>query len=151
MEFALASEEIAAPSPEPRPLITAVANAAFHLVPPEERPEVQAWTASGWSPINQTRDYVSPEEVAEHLASITLTEATPQLLRLTLQRSVEAAMYWQAPWGEDRLAGTERVREQLRRIAEQVTAAPSIGWWSQGVDLDGQWAITREKRPPTMT
>lgn len=151
LEFALASVDMLMTSAlEPHPLETAVLQAAHHLDPQV----YYRWTGTEWRAMRKTREYISPEEVAEHLASVSLAEPTPQLLRLVLQRSVDAARYWQAPDGEDYLAATDAVREQLRRVAEHAAAAPSVGWWSRGVDLRAQWFVARESldgwhdRPP---
>ncbi|GAB3269790.1 hypothetical protein [Arthrobacter pigmenti] len=66
----------------------------------------------------------SQERLATVLASLDLTGLDEELIQTALQSSVEAAMYWQEPDGEDILAGWPEIRAALLPIAEVVMALP---------------------------
>lgn len=72
----------------------------------------------------------TPEDVAELIASAPAPRLTGAAVRVALQRTVDGAMYWQEPHGEDVLAATEPVRAQLTRYAELVASMPELSWWS---------------------
>ncbi|MCH6232144.1 hypothetical protein MK786_15435 [Microbacterium sp. CFH 31415] len=81
-----------------------------------------------------------PREAAAALRSVTLPLPTQERLREALGASVDRAMYWQRPDGEDLLAATPEVSEALRPIAELIAASPGAQWWTTPVAVDDQWA-----------
>lgn len=142
LEFALASEKPTSPTqPESYPLNSAVFHASYHLDPGKERIAFFTRVGDEGPTTPLIRPYVGPEVVAEQLASLILAEATPELVRQALQKSVEWAMYWQPPEGIDVLAATDVVVEQLRRVADHLAAAPAATWWSQGLAPAAQWCV----------
>src|SRR5260221_3057116 len=50
-------------------------------------------------------------------------------LLAAVSASVDAAMYWQEPDGEDLALASQAVREALGPVARAVTAAPAARWW----------------------
>src|SRR5260221_14496253 len=52
--------------------------------------------------------------------------------------SVDAAMYWQEPDGEDLALASQAVREALLPVARAVTAAPAAQWWSTPTEIGCQ-------------
>jgi len=89
-------------------------------------------------------DAASPADAAAALDSIALGAPAPAMLRDALAASVDAAMYWQAPDGSDRLCATAEVRASLRRVAEAVAGSSGAQWWFLGVAEDDQWAVPWE-------
>lgn len=78
------------------------------------------------------------DEVAALIDSVDLTTIRVDIVRDSLQRSVDLARYWQEPDGEDAVAAFPAVREALRRVAERlVTAIPELTA-SRGSE---QWAV----------
>jgi hypothetical protein len=86
------------------------------------------------------RPVPSPEQLAATLASLDPANLGDSLIQAALERSVDTAMYWQAPDGEDVLAGLPIIRAALFPLAEQVMASPGVQWWGQPRRA-GQWAI----------
>ena len=82
----------------------------------------------------------SPQELAARLASLDLEGLDSELMQAALERSVDAARYWQEPDGEDVLAGLPVITEALTSVPEQVMALPDIQWYWQPRRV-GQWAI----------
>lgn len=82
----------------------------------------------------------SPEQLAARLASLDFTDLDSDLVQAALERSVDAARYWQAPDGEDVLADLPGVTAALSPVAEQVMALPDIQWFWQPRRAE-QWAI----------
>src|SRR5258706_519158 len=62
------------------------------------------------------------------LASIAAETGEMELLA-AVSASVDAAMYWQEPDGEDLALASQAVREALGPVARAVTAAPAARWW----------------------
>ena len=62
------------------------------------------------------------------LASIAAETDETELLA-AVGASVDAAMYWQEPDGEDLALASQAVREALLPVARAVTAAPAARWW----------------------
>lgn len=141
LEFALASEKLTDPRSAGYPLNSAAFNASYHLDPDKERIGFLTRVGAEEATTPPARDYVGPDTVAEQLASLTLIETTPGLIRQVLQKSVEEAMYWQPPVGTDVLAATDTVRERLRRVAEHLAAAPATTWWSRSLAPTEQWCV----------
>ncbi len=82
-----------------------------------------------------------PREAAAALRSIPLPPPTEERLRGALAASVDRAMYWQRPDGEDLLAAHPEVREALRSTAALIAAAPAAQWWTTPMAVDDQWAV----------
>lgn len=83
----------------------------------------------------------SVAEVARLIETVPLPAGGPDsaTLAAALQRSVDAAMYWQPPAGEDVLAARPELDAGLARIA--TWAAPAApGWWSAPLAPE-QWSI----------
>ena len=87
---------------------------------------------------------VTVDRAADALRSMPLLPPTPQRLRDALQASVDRAMYWQPPDGEDLLAARPSVREALGPAAELIAASQTAAWWATGVELTGQWTLPWE-------
>ncbi|MFB0834360.1 hypothetical protein ACX8Z9_09075 [Arthrobacter halodurans] len=82
----------------------------------------------------------SPEQLAAALASLNPAALNDSLIQAALGRSVDTARYWQAPDGEDVLAGLPVIRAALLPLAAQVLDSPGTQWWAEpGRAL--QWAI----------
>jgi len=82
----------------------------------------------------------SPEQLAASLASLHPAALDDSVIQAALGRSVDTAKYWQAPDGEDVLAGLPIIRAALPPLAAQVLASPATQWWAEPV-RDQQWAI----------
>lgn len=83
---------------------------------------------------------VSPEQLAAALASLDPTGLGDGLIQVALGRSVDAAMYWQEPDGEDMLAGLPVIRAALVPLAEQIMTSPHTQWWERPRRTE-QWAV----------
>lgn len=81
----------------------------------------------------------TPEEIAGLISAVRLRQPTEREIRLILAESMGWAVYWQAPWGEDRLAATEPVRRALEPAAEAIASCPAAAWWGSPFDLSSQW------------
>lgn len=128
LEFACESER-AVRSEGGGPLEVAVFDASYRLAKLAGR----AITRFGWPAVDPDKvPSTGPEQVAASLAGSPLSLPTPGLLRTCLARSVDAAMYWEGPDGDDLLAATSVVREALRRVAEWVSVAPGSAWLAAG-------------------
>lgn len=105
----------------------------------------------GWPPVDPDEiPSTRPDAVAAALAGSPLPAPTPDVLRTCLARSVDAAMYWQGPDGDDLLAATAAVREGLRRVAEWVCATPASTWLAEGFAPDRQLTLDwPEARSPS--
>jgi hypothetical protein len=81
----------------------------------------------------------SEGEVAALIDSVDLTTSIrPDIVRDSLQASVDHARYWQEPDGEDAVAALPTIRSALRRVAEQlVTATPDL----TASRRTAQWAV----------
>lgn len=87
----------------------------------------------GWPPVDPDEiPSTGPDDVAAALSDCPLSTPTPELLRTCLARSVDAAMYWEGPDGDDLLAATPTVRDALGRMAEWVCAAAGAAWLAEG-------------------
>ena len=82
----------------------------------------------------------SLEELAALLASVDPSRVDADMIEVALERAVGAAMYWQAPEGEDVLAGLPAVRGALRPLADRVSSASLIQQFGLPRPAQ-QWAI----------
>ncbi|WP_439594012.1 hypothetical protein [Microbacterium sp.] len=121
----------------------------------DERPAWEAvfWVSHALDPnpgtlitIGADDGYVQPvvtvEDAASLLAELAVPPLTESRLRRALAVSVDRAMYWQAPDGEDVLAARDELRPSLARVAQALAASPEAQWWGSGVARDDQWAVS---------
>ncbi|GAA5211162.1 hypothetical protein [Microbacterium kyungheense] len=87
---------------------------------------------------------VGAAEAAAALDTIEPDAPTEALLREALQRSVDAAKYWQPADGRDVLVAQDELTAPLRRIAGLIATAPAASWWRGPVDLADQWTTPWE-------
>lgn len=85
-----------------------------------------------------------PADAAAALRSLALVPATAPRVREALAASVDRAIYWQPPDGEDALAAHPDVVEALADAAALVAASSAAAWWSSPIDLGDQWAVPWE-------
>lgn len=78
--------------------------------------------------------------LAAAIASLDLSGLDTGRIEVALGRSVDSARYWQAPDGEDVLAGHPTVRSALAPLAGAVASSPVMGWFG-GPRRAGQWAV----------
>lgn len=76
--------------------------------------------------------------VAKLIDGVDLRDVRVDLVRASLQRSVDLARYWQEPDGEDVVAALPSVQRALRRVAERLPAVVPGLTASQGT---AQWAV----------
>jgi len=78
------------------------------------------------------------DEVAALIDGVDLTAIRVDIVRDSLQASVDLARYWQEPDGEDVVAALPAVRGALRRVAARlVTAIPELS----AARATAQWAV----------
>ncbi|MEE2570688.1 hypothetical protein V1638_14980 [Pseudarthrobacter sp. J64] len=97
-------------------------------------------TSSSYGETASRPDAPSDEDVAGLLAAIHPTGFGVQAIQSALDRSVDAAMYWQEPDEGDRLTAIPVVSLALENIAQQLIRIPEIQWWWQPRGIE-QWAI----------
>ena len=113
------------------PLDSAAFDASYRLAKLAGR----SITRFGWPPVDPEEiPSATPADVAAALATSPLPTPTPELLRSCLASSVDAAMYWQGPDGDDLLCADPAVREALRRVADRLCAAPASAWLAGGFE-----------------
>lgn len=88
----------------------------------------------------------TPEQVAGLISAVPLRAPTRREILLIMAESVGRAMYWQPPWGEDRLATMQPIRRALEPAAATIAGSPARAWWESPIDLCSQWQ-TEEIRP----
>lgn len=82
----------------------------------------------------------SVEQLATDLDGLDLSDLDDQQLLAALMRSVDAAMPWQEPDGDDVLANLPPLRQALARLAERIGDSPFMHWCSRSRPNE-QWAI----------
>lgn len=142
LEYALSSERQLDPQYREDSLTAGVFVASYHL-DPGEGTSVQLIGDDG-----AELQEIAPAEVASRLAAVPLVEATPELLRECLSKTVGAARYWQEPDGTDVLAGTQELTRSLRRVAEHLGASGHTAWWGTSVEGRSQWQVEWDGAPP---
>lgn len=141
LAFAVASEGAHLAEGERSRLIEAVFDASYRLA----QDDGQAITRFGWGePDPRPED--TPADVAEALAEIRLPEPTQDALVEALCASVDAAMYWQGPDGDDLLCARPEVREALARVADRLAGSPIVQRWDAPLDRADQWRIVWDGR-----
>lgn len=79
--------------------------------------------------------------VATRIRATPLAPVAAELLRSCLARSMDAAMYWQEPDDEDRLAAAPVVVGALRGVADHLADALAMSWWSGASGDAERWAV----------
>ena len=73
-------------------------------------------------------------DVVAALPGAPLAEPTDDLLLDALKGSVDAAMYWQEPDGDDLLCAIPAVRDGLARVADHLAGSPLLERWARPMD-----------------
>jgi hypothetical protein len=74
-----------------------------------------------------------------------LTEAA---ILKALQRSVDAAMYWQEPDDKDYALADSSAHTVLGRVAEALCESLHTTWWDSPIAADGQFLVAFDGQPP---
>lgn len=139
LRFAIESERETSPDGG-GPLGSSVFDASYRLA----KLNGHAVFRFGWGPGANDPDHIPdvfPGDVARALGAVPLIEPGMEVLRSCLAQSVDAAMYWQEPDGDDLLAAIPSVREALGRVAEWVAPSASASWLSTTIDREHQWEL----------
>ncbi|WP_077685016.1 hypothetical protein [Tessaracoccus aquimaris] len=83
-------------------------------------------------------------DVVAALPGVPLAEPTDDLLVDALKGSVDAAMYWQEPDGDDLLCAIPAVRDGLARVADHLAGAPLLERWAGPMDPADQRSLVWE-------
>lgn len=147
LAFAQESERVALGEGVELPFGWAVHDASFRLA----KEHGHSITRFGWGDAPARRE-ATVSDVAARLAEVELLVPTPGLLLDSLQASVDSAMYWEEPDGDDLLAATPEVRSALAPVAEHLVGFPAVQEWGAGVDRSDQWQVvwdysTADDRP----
>ncbi|MFT3887071.1 MAG: hypothetical protein QM713_02750 [Arachnia sp.] len=139
LQFAVESERAASPD-STGPLGSSVFDASYRLA----KLNGHAVYRFEWGPGADDSDHIPnvfPDDVTNALGGVRLIAPTAELLRSCLAQSVDAAMYWQEPDGDDLLTAIPSVREALGRVAEWVASSASASWLSTAIDRENQWEL----------
>lgn len=139
LQFAIESEREAFPDGG-GPLGHSIFEASYRLA----KRRGHSITRFGWGPGANDPDHVPdvlPHDVARELQSVLLIEPEETVLRFCLAQSVDAAMYWQEPDGDDLLAAVPSVRDALARVAEWVASSSEASWLSSSIHREKQWLL----------
>ncbi len=136
LEFAVAGEDAVLGEGGEHPLQAAVFDAAFRLA----RDHGQAVMRFGWGE-RRARPELTVAGVVSRLADVPLARVSPELLVESLSASVDSAMYWQEPDGDDLLCAVPEVREALLRVAEHLVGSPQVQAWAARYDPADQWQV----------
>ncbi|SDY63758.1 hypothetical protein SAMN05660209_03347 [Geodermatophilus africanus] len=63
-------------------------------------------------------------------------------LLAALTASVDWAVYWQEPHGEDRVLADDSVAAELAPIVAAVARAPASQWWTEPLTVEAQHAVS---------
>ena len=80
-------------------------------------------------------------DVVAALGSLDLGPIGDAVVWEALSASVDSAMYWQEPDGDDLLAARPAVVEGLGPVAERVAALPTPLWWGGPAPVGDQWEL----------
>lgn len=139
IEFAQASEHLVAGESGDVPMSFAVFDAAFKIATKRGHSVWRISTGHDPGPRFDVADVVAA------LPSVPLVEPTEGLLLDALQRSVDSAMYWQEPDGDDFLCAIPAVRDGLARVADHVVASPLFQRWALPMDPADQRSLVWDK------
>lgn len=143
LAFAQASEGAVLGYDGERPLGWAVHEASFRLA----KEHGHSVTFFGWGE-ERTRPANTASDVASRLGDVPLGPVAPDVLVEALSASVDSAMYWQEPDGDDLLCAIPEVRTALLRVAEHLVASPAVQAWAAPVDLADQWQVVWDDDEP---
>ena len=87
---------------------------------------------------------VTPAEVGALLLDVPLLEPAAEVLAQNLVASVDSAMYWQEPNGDDLLAARPELHDGWVRVAEWV--APVVQRWAEPMAAR-QWQVEFDASP----
>lgn len=79
----------------------------------------------------------TPELIGERLSEARLRLDATGLLEV-LRATVDRAVYWQPPDGEDVLTTLPELAEPLAAVADQLLASPATNWWSNPCEPSSQ-------------
>ncbi|WP_105553452.1 hypothetical protein [Arthrobacter sp. MYb224] len=144
-EFALAGEEQALPAFDEHPLRSGMFHAAYQV----EACRGDSVVMFGPGAEVGRGIKLSLEELAELLNATELVAVTDMLLKAALERSVDAARYWQEPDGEDTLLASPVLAEPLQRIAGHIADSGNAQWWCAPVDLRSQFHVEFDQLDPS--
>lgn len=136
LAFAQASERAVLGEDAELPLGSAVFDASFRVA----KDHGHAVTRFGYGEALTRREYTAGD-VASRLEEVPLVPAEPAVLVEALGASVDSAMYWQEPDGDDLLCATPGVRDALARVAEHLVSFPALQAWAAPVDRADQWQV----------
>jgi len=81
------------------------------------------------------------EKLAELLERTELFEVKHCMLQSALESSVDAAMYWQPPYGQEFVLASPILSVQLERIAKHIAASGQIDYWFDPLDMAAQHRV----------
>ncbi|MBZ5738829.1 hypothetical protein [Nocardioides mangrovi] len=138
LEFVLALAREAA-TPLAEELLRAVFFAAHQLDPGCGVSRVML-SASGEEPSPAMPSF-TPEDVAELVGVLPLTDIDDCLLMDALTAAVDSAQYWQEPDGEDVVAAEPSVQASLTRIAASIASSDAAAWWVEPLSRTAQYSV----------
>ena len=133
-EFAIASEEESLPEYSQHPLHEAMYYASTKI------DDLQRQRRASADPIIGTVQ-VWAQKLAQSLERTELFDVKPHLLQAALENSVDSAMYWQPPYGQEIVLASPILRVQLERIAKHVAASKQIDYWFDPLDVATQHRV----------
>ncbi|WP_207453593.1 hypothetical protein [Desertivibrio insolitus] len=124
-------------------LRTLVRQAAHEFEPDSGQSARYLTSSSRWS-LHWGSPTLEPAWTFEHLhdrLAATRLRLDPAAMLESLSQTVDRAMYWQPPDGEDVLAASPELADALRGIARQVLDHPAASWWADPLDSDSQRVV----------
>ncbi|WP_258957170.1 hypothetical protein [Rhodococcus globerulus] len=144
LDYVMDAEQIRRPAQHDDSFRSAIVRASHHLDPERDSSVTYSRVtdeSGAQEPPEPLRAVVTADEVAHRLSQVPLPEVTEVALRSALSAATGSARYWQDPDGEDVLAATEPVRQELRRVAEHIARSPHSQWWTTPLAETDQWVI----------
>ncbi|HEY9311911.1 hypothetical protein [Williamsia sp.] len=150
LAYVMDAEQIRRPEPHDDSFRSAIVRASHHLDPERDSSVTYsrvtysrvAYESGAEVPLEELlRAVVTADDVAHRLSQVPLPVVTEVALRSALSAATDSARYWQDPDGEDVLAATEPVRQELRRVAEHIARSPHAQWWTTALAEADQWVI----------
>ncbi len=145
LEFAVASEADVLGGSGELPLREAVRDAAFRLA----KDHGHAVTRFRWGEL-RARPELTVVDVVSRLGDVPLAWVSPALLVASLTDSVDSAMYWQGPDGDDLLCAIPEVRDALMRVADHLVGSPEVQGWAARYDPADQWQVLWDGDDPAL-
>lgn len=151
LEFAKFSEAVVPQTRNEGTLSELTFDASYQLDPAWGTPAMVVFVGGEeLSPGDPAVESVGPRDVAERLHRVVLADVDPLVLNNAMLASVDDAMYWQPPSGEDVLASAEELTGELRRVAEHVATSELTAMWN-APSAGKQYAVSFEDRPHQVT